>query len=136
VPADVMENAHMLSYSSEVKHRGAKQIAAHLAVFDMLLFTATMLYGKSKWWSLQRTVRFLLRHKRNSERLKTMTRVVDGEGAVPHHCVFSGGKRGSDVSLSIKRCSEAIEGRLGDVRPWGFTHCTLCLWASALFECL
>ena len=53
--------------------------------------------------------------------------------------VFSGAKwviSPLPYSLSIKRCSEALEGRLGDVRLWGFTHCTLCLWASALFECL
>lgn len=42
----------------------------------------------------------------------------------------------SPLSPSIKRCSEAIEGRPGYVRPWEFTRCTLCLWASAMFECL
>ena len=69
--------------------------------------------------------------------------MVFGEGAGLH--VVTGaalssegvsGDLASPLSLSIKRCSGAIEGRLGDVRLWGFTHCTLCLWASALFECL
>lgn len=38
-PADVMENAHLMSYSSEVKYHEPKRITAHLAVFDLLLFT-------------------------------------------------------------------------------------------------
>lgn len=39
--ADVMESAHLMSYSSEVKYHKPKRITAHLALFDLLLFTTS-----------------------------------------------------------------------------------------------
>lgn len=87
--------------------------------------------------------RFLSRDKHKQEKIKTAVLVVFHEEAALHIVsrLFMSSQRVSEdltspFSLSIKRCSEAIEGRLGDVRLWGFTHCTLCLWVSALFECL
>lgn len=87
--------------------------------------------------------RLLSRDKHKQEKIKSAVLVVFHEEAALHIVsrLFMSSQRVSEdltspFSLSIKRCSEAIEGRLGDVRLWGFTHCTLCLWVSALFECL
>lgn len=38
---DVMESAHLMPYSSEVKYHKPKRITAHLALFDLLLFTTS-----------------------------------------------------------------------------------------------
>lgn len=87
--------------------------------------------------------RLLSRDKHKQEKIKSAVLVVFHEEAALHIVsrLFMSSQRVSEdltspFSVSIKRCSEAIEGRLGDVRLWGFTHCTLCLWVSALFECL
>lgn len=84
-----------------------------------------------------------LRDKCKSERNKDYIMCGLWLGAVPHlvgRPTLSSLGASKDITspfrLSIKRCSEAKEGRLRDVRPWGFTHCTLCLWASTLSECL